>query len=113
MTCEYEETHGYIVGDEHSSSFSTSITASIGSELQGVFSGNLGTSVTTGYNWAISKVFSETLSKVEKVKFVVPPGYKHMVYQIQGSCDIHGVRTRCYKIEDANTKEIISYSDEC
>merc|ERR1712142_969706 len=80
MTCTYLESHGYQVGTSVTNGHSLSYTEekSIGLELEGLFSANVGHSLTTEYNWSESKEFSESLTIGNEVQFVVAPGHHQM-----------------------------------
>ena len=71
----------------HGGSTSNSISATVGGNLKGIFSAELGYSKTTGFDWSSSSTSSFSREETHEARIPVKPGGVVSVYQVVGVCD--------------------------
>ena len=97
--CTYAQTVGTVFSEtvEEGMSVDTTVKAEMAAQFWGMFSGGLGVSQTTGYDWARTSEAAKSEQVTVTVEAEAPPGLVLVVEQATGSCDDSQVRTEQFR----------------
>ena len=97
--CTYAQTVGTVFSEtvEEGMSVDTTVEAEMAAQFWGMFSGGLGVSQTTGYDWGRTSEAAKSEQVTVTVEAEAPPGLVLVVEQATGSCDDSQVRTEQFR----------------
>ena len=102
-------TYQYTIGTSWSTEVSqgfnvdASVTATIQASFWGIFSGEVSTSFSTGYNWQSTSSEAKSEETSFKIETNVPPGAIIIIEQAKGICGNSEVKTEMFRHTDTKT----------
>ena len=78
-------------------SVDTTVRAEMAAQFFGMFSGGLGVSETTGYDWSRTSEAAKSEQVTVTVEAEAPPGLVLVIEQATGSCEDSEVRTERFR----------------
>ena len=97
--CSYSQTVGTQFSEsvEEGMSVDTTVEAEMAAQFFGMFSGGLGVSESTGYDWSSTSEAAKSEQVTVTVEAEAPPGLVLVIEQATGSCDDSEVRTEQFR----------------
>ena len=97
--CSYSQTVGTQFSDsmEEGMSVDTTVEAEMAAQFWGMFSGGLGVSESTGYDWSRTSEAAKSEQVTVTVEAEAPPGLVLVIEQATGSCEESHVRTERFR----------------
>ena len=97
--CSYSQTVGTVFSEsvEEGMSVDTTVKAEMSAQFWGMFSGGLGVSETTGYDWSRTSEAAKSEQVTVTVEAEAPPGLVLVIEQATGSCEESQVRTEQFR----------------
>ena len=97
--CSYAQTEGTVFSEavEEGMSVDTTVKAEMAAQFWGMFSGGLGVSQTTGYDWSRTSEAAKSEQVTVTVEAEAPPGLVLVIEQATGTCEDSHVRTEQFR----------------
>merc|ERR1719312_2051505 len=110
-TCSYSLTIGTEFSDSLSEGMSidTTVEAELQLQFWGLFSGGLGVSESTGYDWRHASDTTKSQQVTVTVQAEAPPGLVLVIEQARGSCEESEVRTEMFRTSHKDSQGNITY----